>query len=145
MNGKTMTANTKKFSLEGSKHQIQWSSAAKPDATSAAFAVGASNQVAFIEEGQGEWLRTLVNHVDLDAFSIDWLSRDVVISGHASGEVVLWDLRSRGMASRFKFHAPINHSKRLNEHHIVVSGKAESVNPPYPKFSDSTLLIPDHR
>lgn len=145
MNGKTTTVDIPRHSMQGSKFQIQWSSAARPDATSTAFAIGASNQVVFIEEREAGWLRSFVDHPDVDAFSVDWLTRDVVMSGHASGEVGLWDLRTGGVASRLKFHAPINHTKRLNENHIVVSGKAESVNPPYPKFSDSTLLTPNHR
>lgn len=115
--------------LKGDKPQIQWSSASRPDSTSAVFAVGANNQVSVIRNRQETWNMTAVDCLNGDAYSVDWLSHEVLMSGHGSGEVCLWDIRARGSAARLRFSRSINHVRKLNEHQVVVSGKAKSVSP----------------
>lgn len=117
------------YILEGNKPQIQWSSASSPDATPVLFAVGANNQVSLIKNRQETWDITAIDCPDEDAFSVDFLSHKILISGHGSGKVKLWDLRDRGSATRFRFPRSINHARKLNENQVVVSGKTESVSP----------------
>lgn len=122
-----------RYNVRAPRNQTQWSSAPKPDTTSAVFAVGAGNYLSTITDRKVDWSVHTVTYYDEPegcAFGVDWLNHETIVSGHGTGDVCLWDLRARGSSVRFVFPSSINHTRKLNEHQIVVAGKTESVNPP---------------
>lgn len=106
----------------------QWSSAANPCSTSAIFAVGSTEEVFVLKQGEAQWHQSPTHHARREIFSVDWLDENVIISGDISGDVGLWDTRSNGSSMRFKYPSKIHHARKLNIHQIAVAGIHEAVN-----------------
>ena len=61
--------------------------------------------------------------------AVDWLDRNIVLSGCRNGQVRLWDTRNTGTSTPLCHPSSITHTRRLNENMIVVAGLKHQVNP----------------
>ena len=65
-----------------------------------------------------------------DTLSVDWLDRNVVVSGRRNGAVRLWDIRSRGLdacSAPIQHPSCISHIRSLDRNRIVVAGLQDQV------------------
>ena len=64
-----------------------------------------------------------------DTTAVDWLDRNVVLSGCRNGQVRLWDTRNIGTSIPLRHPSSITHARRLNENMIVVAGLKHQASP----------------
>lgn len=59
---------------------------------------------------------------DVDLLALDWLSPTVIATGFRNSLLGLYDVRSRGFATRIKHPGSIGQVKRVDENRLVVAG-----------------------
>ena len=112
-----------------------WASSARPLTDRSDFAVATSAGTMLFVEDQTSWSLEFrmpsfrqgpIGERAVDVLDVDWLNKNVVMSGCRDGGVRLWDVRSRsfanGTSTPFEHPSAINHVRRLNSNRVVVAG-----------------------
>ncbi|CRG86732.1 hypothetical protein PISL3812_03743 [Talaromyces islandicus] len=110
-----------------------WCSAAKPGSDNdPIFAIGTSDGLYILRDRGGMDLihanitlptrRPRGASEDVDLLALDWLSPTVIATGFRNSLVGLYDVRSRGFATRIKHPRSVGQVKRVDENRLVVAG-----------------------
>ncbi|KAI1943878.1 hypothetical protein LOZ66_000465 [Ophidiomyces ophidiicola] len=124
-NGDTFVGPSVRFSRFG------WSIcnvAASPDITSSTFTVGCGTDLVILSNNQAQWNLKTLKKFSSHISAVDWLSRNVIISGAMSSKVSLYDVRSEGSAARFQHSHGVQALKVLNGWNVIVAGHDSSLN-----------------